>query len=212
MKDFPVFTTEYGVASLVLREIPYQKTAYITLQATQMPRELLAECLSFCRVCGAEHVYAAGHSYVEQFPLHTAILEYAADKSSLEPADAALWPVQTHTAEKWQTLYNQKITHVPNCAWMTNGDVADMLRDGSGYFVHRGEALLGIGKVSGEEIQWLASVMPGAGETVVRTLASAVQGDRVALTVASENKKAVALYERLGFLPVKQLRRWYKIL
>jgi hypothetical protein len=32
MRDIPMFTTEYGVASLVLKEIPYQAAAYITIQ------------------------------------------------------------------------------------------------------------------------------------------------------------------------------------
>ena len=31
MRDMPFFETEYGVASLVLKEIPYQEVAYITI-------------------------------------------------------------------------------------------------------------------------------------------------------------------------------------
>ena len=58
MKDFPVFTTENGAASLVLKEIPYKKEAYITLRASQAPQALLEECVSFCRACGAEKIYA----------------------------------------------------------------------------------------------------------------------------------------------------------
>ena len=56
MRDIPVFTTEYGVASLVLREIPYRQEAYISIQSSLQPEELLAECVSFCRACGAEKV------------------------------------------------------------------------------------------------------------------------------------------------------------
>ena len=56
MKDLPMFTTQNGVASLTLREIPYQQTAYIKLQATQQPKELLEECVGFCRAVGAEKV------------------------------------------------------------------------------------------------------------------------------------------------------------
>ena len=41
MKDFPVFTTEYGIASLVLKEIPYKEEGYITLRASDTPEELL---------------------------------------------------------------------------------------------------------------------------------------------------------------------------
>ena len=67
MKDFPFFTTEYGVASLVLKEIPYKGEAYITLRDAQpgQEAELLAECVSFCRMAGAEKILAAGHSVLE---------------------------------------------------------------------------------------------------------------------------------------------------
>jgi hypothetical protein len=61
MRDFPVFNTEYGVASLVLKEIPYQGVAYIVVRDTLEPEKLLKECVDFCRVCGAEAVYATGH-------------------------------------------------------------------------------------------------------------------------------------------------------
>ena len=53
MKDMPVFTTENGAASLILREIPYQQTAYVVLRDTLDPLALAGECADFCRVCGA---------------------------------------------------------------------------------------------------------------------------------------------------------------
>jgi hypothetical protein len=62
MQDFPMFTTEYGVASLFLREIPYRGRAHIKIQSSQDPEKLLEECVSFCRVCGAEWIDAAGDS------------------------------------------------------------------------------------------------------------------------------------------------------
>ena len=65
MKDFPMFTTEYGVASLLLKEIPYKETAYIIIRSSQEPEELLKECISFCRMVGAEKIYARGHEFLE---------------------------------------------------------------------------------------------------------------------------------------------------
>ena len=41
MKDFPVFSTSYGVASLILKEIPYRQEAYIHIQSTLEPEQLL---------------------------------------------------------------------------------------------------------------------------------------------------------------------------
>ena len=65
MKDFPLFTTENGVASLILKEIPYRSEAYIVLRDARSAEALLRECADFCRACGAEKVYASGHPVVE---------------------------------------------------------------------------------------------------------------------------------------------------
>ena len=55
-----VFTTENGVASIVLREIPYKGIAYITLQDTLQPEKLLRECVEFCKAAGADRIYGKG--------------------------------------------------------------------------------------------------------------------------------------------------------
>lgn len=212
MKDFPVFTTEYGVASLVLREIPYQGCAYVTIRDSLEPEKLLAECVSFCRICGAEAVYASGHESLSSYPLHTALWEMRCLTSELEDTDAALWPVQAETLEQWRGIYNEKVVKVPNGAWMTERDAQQMLAKGEGYFVHRGETLLGIGKVSGAALEWVAAVRPGAGRDVVCALAHGVTEEMVSLTVASNNTKAVGLYESLGFVRAREFSRWYCVL
>lgn len=211
MKDFPVFTTEYGVASLTLREIPYREEAYIRIQAAQEPKMLLEECKSFCRACGAESVYAAGHDILESYPFHTAIWRMCRLSEGLEESDAALWPVLPENAEQWRKLYNGRMKSVPNASFMTLADAEQMLQDGDGYFVHRGGELLGIGRASGEEIRAIVSAKPGAGETVLKTLALLLSGDRIVLEVASENIPAVRLYRRLGFEAVCEISRWYQI-
>lgn len=211
MKDFPIFTTEYGVASLILREIPYQAAAYVTIQDSLEPEKLIAECASFCRMCGAEEIYAAGHEVLETRPFHTAMWEMRCDASVLPDTDAALWPVQEETLEQWQRIYNEKVRRVPNGAWMTAKDAREMLKKGDGYFVHRGDVLLGIGKVSGSCIDWIASVQPGAGRDVVAALAHAAMADTLTLTVASANEKALRLYEKLGFLKTREISRWYRV-
>ena len=211
MRDFPFFSTEFGVASLVLREIPYQGTAYITLRDASEPEMLLKECVDFCRICGAEAVYATGHEILEKYPFYTAMWLMRCDAAAMPATDAALFPVQAQTLAQWQRIYNEKVRRVPNGAWMTDKDAKKMLEDGSGYFIHRGEQLLGIGKVSGMELQWVAATVPGAGRDVVCALCHAVWADTVELTVASENKKAVRLYEELGFVRSQELSRWYHV-
>lgn len=211
MKDIPVFTTPYGVASLILREVPYQQTAYIRLQAAQEPEKLLRECIDFCRVVGAEKILVKESEGLRQYPLYTCVWRMRIMKDSLGETDAALFPVQEQTADEFQRLYNGKIIHVPNAAWMDNADKKDMLSTGEGYFVHRDGTLLGIGRVLGGMIRFLAAVKPGAGPDVVRALAHAATEESVTVEVASANEKAVRLYQRLGFVKTAELSRWYRV-
>lgn len=211
MKDLPVFTTEHGVATLILKEIPYQETAYIILRDSLEPMALAGECADFCRACGAEQIYATGHDALAAYPFHTAMWEMSCIREAIPHTDAALFPVQEQTLALWQKLYNEKVKRVPNGAWMTSADARKMLETGDGYYIHRGDTLLGIGRAAADRIDWVASVTPGAGADVVNALAHAATGDRISLTVASVNQKAVALYEGLGFLKTAELSRWYQL-
>lgn len=209
MRDIPFFTTEYGVAALVLKEIPYQGTAYITILDASEPEELLAECKSFCKMCGAEKIYATGHLCLERYPFYTAMWEMRCPLDGLEDTDAALWPVQENTLEQWRSIYNDKVRRLPNGAWMTERGGQEMLEKGDGYYIHRGETLLGIGRASGDTIDWVASVTPGAGRDVVLALAHALWADAAVLTAASENVKALDLYTSLGFVKTKEISKWF---
>ena len=211
MKDIPVFATEYGIASLVLKEIPYQSAAYVTVRDSLEPERLLEECIGFCRACGADRIYATGHSELESRPLYTAMWQMQCSLGALPDTDAALWPVQENTLKQWQQIYNDKVRNLPNGAWMTDADARKMIEKGDGYFIHRGETLLGIGRVSGDTIDWVASLQPGAGRDVLLALSHAITEETVLLTVASVNIKAVKLYENLGFLKNKELSRWFQI-
>ena len=211
MKDIPVFATEYGIASLVLKEIPYQSAAYVTVRDSLEPERLLEECIGFCRACGADRIYATGHSELESRPLYTAMWQMQCSLEALPDTDAALWPVQENTLKQWQQIYNDKVRNLPNGAWMTDADARKMIDKGDGYFIHRGETLLGIGRASGDTIDWVASLQPGAGRDVLLALSHAITEETVLLTVASVNIKAVKLYENLGFLKNKELSRWFQI-
>ena len=212
MKDFPVFTTEYGVASLILREIPYQGIAYVFIRDSLDPEKLLEECVSFCRMCGAETILAKGHDYLEKYPLYAILWEMRCEVSSLTQSDASLFPVQEKTLEEYRRIYNRKIGKVPCGAWMTEKDGKEMLEKGSGYFIHRNGSLLGIGMVDGNEIPWVASVQPGAGRDIVCALAGLSTDSTVTLTVASGNEKAIRLYEALGFVKTREISRVYCIM
>lgn len=212
MKDIQAFTTEYGVASLILSQIPYRGEAYVRIQAAAEPEALLRECEAFCRAAGAGRIYASGHPALEAYPFHTAIWRMCRDRAGLPDTEAALRPVQEKTLEAWRAFYNRRMAQVPNAAWLTLDGARDMLAKGDGYFVHRGDALLGLGKAGGGQIDAVASCAPGGGRQIVLALAHACTEKRLTLEVASANTKAVRLYEGLGFLREAELSRWYQIL
>ena len=111
MKDIPVFTTENGAASLTLREIPYRQEAYIRIQDVQENgfEDHLKECVSFCRMCGAETICASGPEILADYPLYTTVLEMRGE-ATVEVADLkSLFPVTEATVSQWREIYNEKI-------------------------------------------------------------------------------------------------------
>lgn len=212
MNDIPVFTSEFGAASLFLREIPYRQRAHIKIQSSLEPEKLLEECVAFCRACGAEWIDAAGHEYLAKYPLITALYAMQCDKSALGETDACLFPVTESTVQQWLDIYNQRMANVPNSAYMDSRDGKELLKNGDGYFIHKDGELLGIGQAAGDVIDTVIAVKSGMGATVVRALAGLLTGDRVKLKVAGANVRAVRLYERMGFVKTKELSRWYRVL
>ena len=211
MKDFPVFTTEYGVASLILKEVPYRQEAYIILQATEQPEELLKECVSFCRMVGAEKILVRGHEYAEQFPLHTVIFEMCGEALAAEEDPPCLFPVTEQTVSRWRAIYNERMRQVDNGATLEAKEEKKILESGGAYFVHREGELLGIGWLEDSKLLAVASVKPGVGAQVLRTLMSLIPGERMTLEVASTNERAIHLYEKLGFIRTKEISRWYRV-
>ena len=211
MKNIPMFTTENGAASLFLQEIPYCRRAHIKLRATQSPAALLDECVSFCRACGAEFIDASGHPYLEKYPLITSVIEMQRGTEGMETTDAALFPVLSENVSAWREIYNRRMENIPNAAYMIPAEEKTLLDSGDGYYIHRNGQLLGIGRASGDTIDLVIAEQSGAGKDVVLALASLLTADTVKLTVASANLRAVRLYERLGFIPTKELSRWYRI-
>lgn len=212
MKDFPLFTTENGAASLVLKEIPYRKTAYIRIQDSVSPNQLLEECISFCRVCGAEKIFAAGSDILENYPFHTAIYEMRGILSIQEDEIPNLFPVTEQTVGKWREIYNDKMKLIDNASTMEQKDESRILTSGGAYFVHNHGSLLGIGWLEETRISAIASLCPGAGARICKAMQSLVPQQQMTLEVASSNTKALRLYEHLGFLKTAELSRWYQVL
>ena len=213
MKDIPMFTTDSGVSSLILKEIPYKQLAFIHVQDVQSGqlKPHLEECISFCRMLGAEKILAKGHEELQSYPLHSVVVEMTLMHDQREP-EANLWPVTQESVAKWREIYNEAMGKFDNHATLTFHDEKQIVQSGGAYFVHRDGALLGIGWMDGQELLALVSVIPGMGETVARTLFTTVGSDKITLEVVSDNLRAVRLYERMGFVKTRVVSRWYRML
>lgn len=212
MRDFPVFTTDFGVATLVLKEVPYKKVAYMIIQSALQPEELLKECVSFCRAVGAEKIYARGHEIVESYPLHTIIYEMRGEISLKEELVENIWPVTEETVGRWRELVNQRMREIDNSATLEKKDEQDILSKGGAYFVHRAGEVLGLGWIVEDEVLLLAATQKGMGERVLHTLLSATQLEQIRLDVVSTNARAIRFYERLGLIKTGEKHRWYRVL
>ena len=213
MRDFPIFTTEFGVSSLVLKEIPYKRTAYIRIRDVQEAflGEHLEECVNFCRMVGAEHIFAAGNEKLSGFPVHTFVLEMRGDAWVDKQKLQSLFPVTEQTVSRWRNIANERLRNVDNAATLEGRDEQEILSSGGAYFVHNNGDLLGIGWMKDTELLLAASVKPGAGEQVMHTLMSLVEGASIRLEVASTNERAIRLYEKLGFLKTAEITKWYDV-
>ena len=211
MRDFPVFTTDFGVATLVLKEVPYKEVAYIIIQSALQPEELLKECVSFCRAVGAEKIYARGHELVEQYPLHTIIYEMRGEIPVQEELVENIWPVTEETVGKWRELVNQRMREIDNSATLEQKDEQEILSKGGAYFVHRAGEVLGIGWIVEDEVLLLAATQKGMGERVLHTLLSATRLEQLHLDVVSTNERAIRFYERLGLIKIGEKHRWYQV-
>lgn len=213
MKDIPLFTTDCGVVDLILKEVPYRETAYIrihsVLEGELLP--LLRECRSFCRMVGAEHIYAAGHEELERFPRYTSVLEFRGTAQPELEKMANLFPVTEQTVSKWRGIYNERMRNVDNAATLESRDEQRIVSSGGAYFVHDNGELLGIGWMEDTKLLAIASVKPGAGEQVMHSLMSLAEGSSMTLEVASTNLKAIRFYKRLGFIPVREISNWYDV-
>lgn len=213
VKNIPVFATEWGVASLIFKEIPYKQIAYVRVQDVQPGHilELCEECAQFCRAAGAETVVASGHEELEAYPFYASVLTMQLSGTEPKPGEACLFPVTDQTVTRWRQIYNEKMRSVDYAETMTTHDEKEILSSGGAYFVHGDGKLLGIGWMEGEELRAIASVVSGMGETVARTLFTLTDSDTVRLQVASTNDRAIRLYERMGFIRTGEKDRGFRI-
>ena len=96
-------------------------------------------------------------------------------------------------------------------ATLTAADEKRILESGGAYFIHHSGELLGVGWMEDTKLLMMAAVKPGAGESVMHTLMSLVEGADVTLEVASTNSRANRLYKKLGFLATAEGNVWFDV-
>lgn len=212
MKNFPVFTTQTGVSSLILKEVPYRQEAYIHIQDVQPDgfEAHLTECISFCRMVGAERIYATGSALLESYSVHMQLLQMRGTAWVDRQKLCSLFPVTEQTVSRWRQIYNEAMRTVDNAETLETRDEEKILSSGGAYFIHDSGNLLGIGWMEDTKLLAVASVVRGAGERIMHTLMSLVEGADMTIEVASTNEKAIRLYEKLGFVIMGKTLCWYR--
>ena len=207
MNNIPCFTTESGVAGLVLEEIPYRKEAYIKIHSAVEPEKLLADCVGFCRAAGAEYVFATGSEVLSQYPYHTELIRMNCDIHNIPTSSLKLEKVQNDTERQWCDIYNNAMRSVSNASTMTDRKMRSFYEEC--YFVYDRDQLVGIGKIHEENVDAIVSLVAGRGVEILGALCSIVNGTQVFVEVACDNLRAVNLYRKCGFTRSESLSVWH---
>ena len=213
MRNIPAFTCGYGVATLILQEIPTRGEAYCVVQWANPGQTgpLLQACSQFCRMAGAQRVLSSQAPGPAGTPPQIQLLRMTRSRAGLPETDAALRPLLPELAEDFLRIYRKGMSRVPAVLTLRDTDIPQILARGGAYFVHRDETLLGIGQVEKDTLLSVVSCRPGAGWDVTAALLSVTQGDTVRLQVARDNHRAIALYQKLGFAVVGTGACWWEI-
>lgn len=215
MKNIPMFTSAYGVATLVLREIGWNGHAYVLVRSVWngQTAELLEECRSFCRAVGADTVWACWET--NELPAEHAydMITMARPKAGLPAPDRAveLEQVTPETAEAYLRIYNQCFRDVPSAASYDRKSLEPLYGEDLAWLARVDGQYAGVAEISKEGLEGIA-VLPefrGLGRNLALSVLPMVPSVTLRLKVASTNLRAIALYERLGFAPEKLERRWY---
>lgn len=214
MKDIPVFTTPAGTASLILREIPYKKTACVLIRSI-LPggmETVLSDCRTFCVQAGAERVLVTADEPLD-LPVDHDMLEMSRPRSGLPFSEepVRLEPLTRENATDYQSVYNRLFAAVPTAATCDETGLSRLLASGTAFLTRIDGKPAGIGVAEGSELR-AVGVLPeyrGLGRRLTLTLLEKLEGPDLFLSAASTNKPALRLYERLGFQRKRILCRWY---
>lgn len=207
MKDIPVFTSEHGVASLILNEIPYRQEAYVIVRGVfGSLTKLLAHCADFCRAAGAQAVFAHAQDALD-YPVHARLMERSVSRRTLPGSTLTLQAVTQDTARQWADAYNRCFRSVVASKPCTPQEALTSLGEAS--FVCEEGKRIGLGAVRKSQLLAIAAFVPGRGADVLCALTKQMQ--TITLLCAVENVRAMRLYDSLGFSRGDIRKTWYRI-
>lgn len=216
MKNIPVFTASAGVATLILAEIPYKQTAYILIRSVWTdPAALLDECGRFCRMAGAETVYASWEDQLLPGEPVYEMLSMSCRKAELPPPSGPLElvPLTPENSQAYLSIYNHCFRLVPGAATYTERDLKRLYDTDMAWLARKDGHFAAIAEISREGLEGIG-VLPefrGLGFDLAATVLQMVPSLTVSLKVASTNAPALRLYERLGFSAGPVISRWFRI-
>lgn len=221
MQNIPVFLSQGGTATLILKEIPHRGRAYILLRSLLpggLPA-LLEECGGFCRGCGAKEVLVSPgdtglqpelpHAY-DIYCLHIPKNRLPAPGPGL-----SLMPISLENDPIYQRIYNTCFREVSHALTYDRAQIQRIYRSGhQGFLALDSSGLpLGMGELHGNELA-AVGLLPehrgrGLGRILTLALLARCPGPELTLTVVSDNTSALELYDRLGFTVCGTESRWY---
>jgi len=215
MKDIPIFTGAHGVATLILSQIPWSGCGYVMVRSVwDDEKSFLEECLSFCRACGAERVYASWEMAELPAPHGYDMVQMEMKKSDLPQGEIlTLEDLTEENSEVFIDIYNTCFLPIPNAASYGKKDIGRLLGEETAYLVKQDGKYAAIAEISKEGLEAVA-VLPqyrGLGYDLCRTVLHKVPSMTLKLKTVSTNERALALYRRLGFGNEQIVSRWWKL-
>lgn len=217
MKNIPVFTSSYGIATLILREIPWNRTAYVLIQSVwnNQKAELLEECRGFCRAVGAEQIYATWG--LEELPAEPVwemrIMSRPKAGLPVPERPLALEPLTRENSGEYLRIYNACFREVPCAASYDQASLEPLYGEDLAWLTKVDGEYAGVAEISKTGLEGIA-VLPeyrGLGYGLALAVLPMVPSTQLRLKVASTNLRAIALYERLGFVCTQTEKRWWRL-
>lgn len=216
MKDIPMFTGQYGLASLILKEIAVSGRAYVLVRSVWngQTAAFLQECRDFCRAVGAETVYVSYEN--EDLPAVHAydMLTMEMEKAKLpQGKPVELEPLTPENGEVYLDIYNACFREIIGAASYGKQDLQRLYDKDCAFLAKVDGAYAAVAEISEEGLESVA-VLPqyrGLGYDLSLAVLPMVPRKTIRLKVASTNRRALDLYTRLGFTQTGVAGRWWRL-